>query len=136
LDVVLALENVTPLPEGSEHYLLGDNIYDFEFIYSELNSNNLKFCLDTGHANIAEGVDKYLDHFSNKIIAVHYHDNLGNDDAHLAVGKGNIDWIDFSNKITNLNFTGPFISECRNIKPHEAANSLIKYFLKTTTLLR
>ena len=127
-NVVLTIENVTPLPEGSEHYLLGDNLYDFEYIFSKLESDMIKFCLDTGHANMGEGIDKYLEKFADKLYAIHYHDNFGDDDAHLEIGKGNIDWNNFARKINRIDFKGPFISECKNIKPHEAAIKL-KNFL-------
>jgi sugar phosphate isomerase/epimerase len=126
-NVIIALENVTPLPHGSEHLLLGDNVKDFEFVFKQFNSPLLKFCLDTGHANMAEGVDTYLERFSNRLVSVHYHDNNGNDDAHLPIGEGNINWNDFATKIKEIKFCGPFISECRNIKPSEATNYLKKY---------
>ncbi|MGD8778178.1 MAG: sugar phosphate isomerase/epimerase family protein [Ignavibacteria bacterium] len=128
-NVNIAIENVTPLPHGSEHLLLGDNLNDLYFVFSELESPNLKFCLDTGHANIAEGFEKYLDCFSDKLVSIHYHDNHGNDDSHLPVGKGNIDWSKLGKRLKEINFTGPFVSECRNIKPHEAAEALNKFLL-------
>ena len=128
-NVILALENVTPLPHGSDHLLLGDNITDFEFVFSNLDSPKVKFCLDTGHANLAEGVDAYLNTFSHKLIAIHFHDNLGNDDSHLGVGDGNIDWSQFARNLSDKNFSGPLISECRNLKPHEAASKLEHYFV-------
>ena len=52
--VILALENVVPIPAGSEYYLLGDSIEDLKYIYSHIDSDYLKFCLDTGHANTAK----------------------------------------------------------------------------------
>ena len=112
---------MTPLPHGSDHMLLGDNINDFDFVFSQIDSQSVKFCLDTGHANMAEGVDKYLDTFSEKLHTVHYHDNLGNDDSHLIISSGNIDWKLFAKKIKDANFYGPFVSECKNQKPHDSA---------------
>jgi len=126
-NVTIALENVAPLPHGSEHLLLGDNVNDFEFVFSRLNSPLLKFCLDTGHANMAEGVQTYLDLFSDKLVSIHYHDNHGNDDEHLPIGDGNINWNEFGIKLKEINFLGPFISECRNIKPKDATDRLKKY---------
>jgi sugar phosphate isomerase/epimerase len=125
--VHLAFENVTPLPEGSEHYLLGDNLEDFKFIFEEIQSPWIKFCLDTGHANIAEGVNNYIDEFSEKLIAVHYHDNDGSDDSHKLVGEGNIDWKVFWEKLDSINFKGPFISECRGLLPHESVKKLFEF---------
>lgn len=126
-DIILAIENVVPLPHGSEHLFLGDNIEDFKFVFDQIDSEYLKFCLDTGHANIAEGVVEYLEHFSNKLISIHYHDNLGNDDSHMEIGEGNIDWENLSKSLNNTDFIGPFISECRNSKPHISAQKFKKY---------
>ncbi len=128
-NILIALENVTPLPDGSEHLLLGDNINDLEFVFSNLDSSIIKFCLDTGHANLAEGVNTYLNAFSEKLIAIHYHDNLGNDDSHLVVGEGNINWEQFAKILNNIKFNGPLISECRNYKPHEAALKFKKFLV-------
>jgi len=128
-NITIALENVAPLPHGSEHLLLGDNINDFDFVFSKLESPLIKFCLDTGHANMAEGVQAYLDRYSDKLISIHFHDNNGNDDEHLPIDEGNVNWKDFGLKIKELKYRGPFISECRNTKPKEAADDLKKYLL-------
>lgn len=125
--ITLAIENVVPLPQGSPHYLLGDNIEDIKFVFSQIDSDYLKFCLDTGHANMAEGVTEYLNHFSDKLIAVHYHDNLGNDDSHLEIGEGNINWKNLAKSFNQIKFQGPYISECRDSKPHISAEKLSKY---------
>ena len=128
--VTLAIENVVPLPQGSPHYLLGDNIEDIKFVFNQIDSDYLKFCLDTGHANMAEGATEYLNHFSEKLIAVHYHDNFGNDDSHLEIGEGNIDWDCVASYLNKIDFTGPFISECRNSKPHVSAQKFTEYLSK------
>jgi len=126
--LIIALENVVPIPSGTEFYLLGDSIEDFKFIFSEINSNYLKFCLDTGHANMAEGVLDYLNQLDNKLCCIHYHDNNGLNDEHQSVGKGNISWNHFAKELESRNFTGELISECRNITPLEAALQFDKYF--------
>ena len=132
-NIIIALENVVPLPNGSDYYLLGDNIEDFKFIFSNIDSKHLAFCLDTGHANMAEGVLEYLDNFSYKLSCIHYHDNNGFNDSHLPIGKGNISWEDFAEKLVNSAYKGPVISECRNIPAHESAIIFEKYFNNYTT---
>lgn len=126
--VVIAIENVVPIPHGTDFYLLGDNINDFKYIFTQINSPMLRFCLDTGHANIAEGVLEYLQEFDNRLVCVHYHDNYGDNDAHLPPGEGTVPWRRFIATLNQLDFTGPFISECRDIRPHEAAALLEGYF--------
>ncbi len=55
----------------------------------------LEFCLDVGHANMAEGVETAFETMKDKIRSTHLHDNDGKDDSHLfpffAQG-GTIDW--------------------------------------------
>ena len=130
MNISFALENVVPIPHGSEFYLLGDNIEDFNYIYDKLDSENLKFCLDTGHANLAEGVVEYIKKLKDKLICIHYHDNKKNNDEHLVVGDGTIAWTEVAQELKSINFSGPFISECRGTKPHEAAQKLQSYFDK------
>lgn len=128
----IALENVVAIPHGSDFYLLGDSIEDFKYIYSNTDSKYLKFCLDTGHANMGEGATEYIKNFSEKLVCVHYHDNTGNNDEHLPVGEGSIPWQDVAKHLGNIKYRGPLISECRNIEPHKAAELFLKYFENTT----
>ncbi len=128
LDVKIALENVVPIPRGSEFYLLGDCVEDYQYIFSKINSECLKFCLDTGHANMAEGVAEYIQTFKEKLVSVHYHDNNQNNDAHLPVGSGTISWLEFAKALNEIQYNGPLISECHNIKAHEAAQVMQSYF--------
>ena len=132
-NVSFALENVIPIPQGSDYYFLGDNLDDFSFLFKHLNSDHFFFCLDTGHANVAEGVIPYINQFGPKLRSVHFHDNYGDDDTHLPIGKGNINWEEVASSLKKINFTGPMISECRELKPHEAAQSFEKYFTDSKT---
>jgi sugar phosphate isomerase/epimerase len=129
-NIIIALENVVPIPHGSEFYLLGDSIEDFHYIFEKLDSDNLRFCLDTGHANMAEGIVEYIENFKDKLVCIHYHDNKEDNDEHLVVGEGTIPWTEVAQKLKEINFNGPFISECRGIKPHEAAQKLQSFFDK------
>lgn len=127
--VYLALENVYPLLGYSEIVYLGDNVRDFEYIYSKVKSRHLKLCLDTGHANIGEGPIKYVKKFSKKLVSVHFHDNKGKHDEHLAVDKGTINWRNLANEFKKIKFYGPFVSEVFFRTPQEAREDLKKYFL-------
>ena len=127
-NVRIALENVVPIPRGSEFYLLGDCIGDFSFIFSKIDSDCLRFCLDTGHANMAEGVIEYIRTLHDRLVSIHYHDNKRNNDEHLPIGNGTIPWPDVAQELHTIGYDGPFISECRNIQPHEAAMKMQSYF--------
>ena len=126
--VKLAIENVNPMPEGSELFYLADSIDECEFLLTKLDSPYVNLCLDVGHANINEGPLAYIKKFGKKIINIHFHDNNGKTDEHLDVGKGTIPWKNVVDALRAINFCGPFVSECFNSKPHEAKNTLLKYF--------
>jgi len=56
---------------------------------------DLKFCFDTGHANMNEGVATAFEIMKERIRSTHAHDNDGESDSHLfplVVEGGTIDW--------------------------------------------
>jgi sugar phosphate isomerase/epimerase len=53
---------------------------------------DINICLDTGHANLGEGVPSVLRTLKDRIRSTHIHDNKGDRDAHLWPGDGTIDW--------------------------------------------
>ena len=126
--ITLALENSARLHNGSDIEMLGDNINDFKIIFDQIDSPWLGFCLDIGHANLNEGALKYIEHFYDKIKCVHYHDNYGQNDEHLQVGNGTVNWEDITKALKQVKCKGPFISECFKIKPHEATTLFLKYW--------
>jgi len=94
----------------------------------------LKFHLDVGHAfieNRMEGVKSYIDTFADRLVHIHIHDNHGEEDEHLSLGRGKIDFkkvvrylkaIDYDRTITFEVFTS-----------HSDAVSSREYFKKLWT---
>jgi len=54
--------------------------------------NNVRVCLDLGHAHVAPGVSEAIEILGGRIGAVHVHDNNGTNDEHLWPGEGTVDW--------------------------------------------
>lgn len=106
LNIPLALENL-----NKNNQLLDD-------IYSSINSEYLKFCYDAGHAHCFEPNIDHLTKYQNKVIALHLHDNLGNNvpnehydkigylgknpDMHTLNKYGNINWEELAKKIAKV----------------------------------
>ncbi len=136
-NVKLALENVVPIPHGSDYLFIGDCVSDFQRIFERVDSDFIGFCLDTGHANLAEGSTSYIDKLKEKLINVHFHDNLGKNDNHLSVGEGNINWTEVCSALDSIKYNGPLISESSNVSPVKARENLECYFkpVRSTTLL-
>lgn len=64
--------------------------------------NNVRVCLDLGHAHIAPGISEAIESVSSRIAAVHVHDNHGTKDEHLWPGEGTIDWPAAANALNGL----------------------------------
>ncbi len=56
--------------------------------------SGMKFCLDTGHYNLAAGRADLLSEMALDITELHIHDNDGKKDSHLVPGRGVINWKD------------------------------------------
>ena len=79
---------------------------------NEINDENFKVCLDTGHANvfgISAGDSVRL--FGDKLKALHIHDNKMQKDLHLIPYMGTTDWSDFRKALSEVNFSGVFSLE-------------------------
>jgi sugar phosphate isomerase/epimerase len=91
--VTIALEN-TPSEFGAPEALCQ--------LIRETHLRELKFCFDTGHAHIADGVPKSLELMGDRIVTTHIHDNHGEKDEHLLPFDGSIAWDATLHSIANL----------------------------------
>ncbi len=70
---------------------LNDSIENISVILEEI--PELFFHLDIGHANLFNRKpEEFIEKFHPKLKHVHLHDNFGNADSHLPIGRGIIDW--------------------------------------------
>ena len=71
-----------------------------------LKRENLKVCLDTGHAAIFKGSDvgSAVRIIGSRLEAVHIHDNMGKEDEHLIPGDGIIDWDGFATALGDIGY--------------------------------
>ena len=106
------LENLLNYSSKVNFIILLENTYEkdvdlFTQIFYKFKSDNLKMCLDVAHVNCFsyQNYETWYETFRDKIVHFHLSDNYGNDDEHLALGKGNIDYslLPFNNR--NLTFT-------------------------------
>ena len=92
-DVTICLENVMELSPG----LLPE-------IAEGVGDRRLQLCLDIGHAfsrHPAIPLERWIDAFAPYLAHVHIHDNNGDQDAHLPLGKGGIDMISILDRIAS-----------------------------------
>jgi len=88
LNVNIAIENMAR-PE----YL--------DCIFTNIQSNRLGFCFDSGHWNLFMPELDLLTLYGDKLMALHLHDNDGKEDWHALPFTGNIDWDDIKSKLVN-----------------------------------
>jgi sugar phosphate isomerase/epimerase len=118
--VDIAIEN---LPPG----LLGSDPADLVEIMAAFESPRVGVCLDTGHANLTGGCDRWLDAVGPRINMVHLHDNQGDSDSHLPPGMGTIAWDRVQRRLREHGYQGPWVSETR-MQPDWTPKRLFAHF--------
>lgn len=83
----------------------------FDYVFDNVTSDNLKVCYDSGHDHAFTKDSFNFDKYKNKIVAVHLHDNNGQEDEHLYPFDGNIDWEQVLTKLKHAGYKGPITLE-------------------------
>jgi sugar phosphate isomerase/epimerase len=104
-NVRFAVEN-TPLPSGRVEIVMD--------IADRYPADRVGTCLDLGHANIEDGVQKAIRESAPRLIHVHASDNHGERDDHLVPGRGSIAWNEVFTGLREIDFPGPFTVELRD----------------------
>ncbi len=103
LGLTVALENMLPAAGGRfcsrpEHFARLGALFPVRA---------LGWCLDTGHALVAggiEGAGLFFEAMRDRLAAFHLADNAGDRDSHLAPGRGRVDWGAFFRAAAGLGF--------------------------------
>ena len=102
--------------------LMLENVYEngpeeIRVLFENLKPQQVGFCLDTGHqaafgrASLKTWLNTLADHLGQ----LHLHDNFGQKDEHLALGKGRVDFGFLFAQLKILKRTPPVIT----LEPHE-----------------
>ena len=78
-DLPLAIENL-------------DNEELFIQVFKNIEHDYMKFCYDAGHQNCFTPQFDVLNLYGDKLITIHFHDNMGKKDEHTLNLYGKIDW--------------------------------------------
>ncbi len=103
LGLTVALENMLPAAGGR----FGSRPEHFARLGALFPVASLGWCLDTGHALVAggiEGAGLFFETMKDRLVAFHLADNAGDRDSHLAPGKGRVDWRAFFRAAAGLGF--------------------------------
>jgi len=95
----LMIENMPGISE------LGYSPTEILSIINRANQKNLKFILDTGHANISRyPINEYIDLLKDYLIHLHFSDNSGLRDEHARLGSGIIDFYKVIKLLKEINY--------------------------------
>ncbi len=115
--IQLAVENLPPRPDSERFGALPEH---FSALSQRFQHPNVGFCLDTGHAHMMVGAERIagmFDAMGERLIAFHLADNAGDRDAHLAPGRGLVDWDLVFTRAHQLGFTGTMCIETPPFAP-------------------
>ena len=116
------------LVDGQNKLLLMCELWEFERLFSEINSKNLGVLLDIGHLKVTANLlkfdaNEFIYKLKDKIFAVHVHENNGRLDEHKCIREG--DWslgiVDSYFKNKNI----PIVLECKCNNEKELGTSLL-----------
>jgi len=107
--VVLNLENHYPYAYKNCQELFSE-VWEFQEVLS-LNSPSLRFCFDTGHANMANNGVELIRELAPWLTYVHLADNGGVDDDHCGFREGTTDWDGYLAALRDIGFDGTYCVE-------------------------
>jgi len=97
--MVIMIENMPGIGE------LGFCPQEILSIIKRANQKNLKFILDTGHANVSKyPMSEYINTLQDYLVHLHLSDNSGLRDEHGKLGTGTIDFFEFISLLKNINY--------------------------------
>lgn len=73
----------------------------------------IRFCLDTGHAHIEGDVASVARRLGDRIVTTHIHDNFGREDEHLPPYEGSIPWTELLDALVRIPYPGAYMFEVR-----------------------
>lgn len=119
MGVTVAIENMPNPP-----FMLGRTADELEHL---LEGTDLGVCFDIGHANTTGQTERMLETFSDRMVNVHIHDNMGDTDAHMTMGEG---MIDFKSIIRRLSgYGGRYIIESRSLESARVLKGFLEELL-------
>ncbi len=127
------IKRLVEIAESKSINLAMENLSQLEalaLVFSNINSDRLGFCYDSGHENCYTKGTDFLSQYGSKLMALHLHDNDGTDDQHWMPGEGAINWRVVTEKIIATGYAGPVALEITNESPRYSNNKNPELFLK------
>ncbi|MGV8175545.1 MAG: sugar phosphate isomerase/epimerase family protein [Methanothrix sp.] len=110
-----SLEELAPLQEELGIDLAVENMPNSEWLLfkrPDIDLHGMGLVLDVGHANTCGTLMDFLDHPALRHI--HLHDNCGDGDMHLSLGKGSVDLVSVLKRLREGNLTAALEQKSEN----------------------
>jgi len=112
-----------------------ENMPSFKFMLGQtaeqlnelIEGTEMGVCFDIGHANTTGQIDQMIDLFKDRIVNVHIHDNHGQQDEHLTIGEGNINFPPVLKRLSN--YKGNYIIESKSLESAAESQKKLKAML-------
>lgn len=114
----MALENMPDF-----FMMIGRTAEDMEAL---LEGTDMGICFDVGHANTAGQIDEILK-MKDRFVNVHVHDNVGDQDEHMTMGEGNINFEDVFSKLKG--YRGNYVIESKTMESAVISREILKKLL-------
>ena len=85
--------------------------WEFVELFTEIESDSLKFCFDAGHGNLTENSNQLITELAEYLHHIHLADNYGEKDDHCGYKDGSVAWDSFWNIMEEIKFNGTFCIE-------------------------
>lgn len=117
--VILALENMPRMWISLCH--------DARQMEELIQGTDIKLCFDFGHANISGTIHEIMN-LKEDFVNIHVHDNNGDRDYHLVLGKGNIDIQGILSELGR--YKGDFIIESTTLEQGMQSRDILERYLR------
>ncbi len=117
--IIFTIEN----DHKSDDQILAGNPEQLMFLIEKTGS---KITLDVGHANTLARIETFLDTLAEHTVNVHLHDNNGEQDAHLSLGKGKINFSAVLESLGKTEYKGPLVVEVHSSSGLEESVTLLR----------
>ncbi|MDR0791304.1 MAG: sugar phosphate isomerase/epimerase [Methanomassiliicoccaceae archaeon] len=113
-----------------------ENMPSFKFMlgrtakemFDLVDGTEMRICFDIGHANTMSQIDEMIDLLGDRIKNIHIHDNNGDNDDHMTIGDGNIDFPPILKKLSKYN--GKYIIESRSLESAVISRDRLRTMLR------
>jgi len=133
IGVTVCLENM-PFPE-----LPLAHVSQITRFVDALGKDNLKVCLDTGHANVCgTDIGEAIRMLGDRLAVFHIHDNDGKNDQHRLPGTGTANFGSMGEALAEIGFSGVLSSEARigPKTPHKVFHAQARSMADTLTKIK